>query len=197
MAVQGWCGTSGCQKILWDTPTVLSIHVSPVPETLVPHFPWCLLTFFHSKLPFSPPAQKRWQKHGGGFWWHVMLIPTPFKDQSLRNIHFLSESTPAGPAWDPRPLSLSPQPQSSVTSMSRNTDHDGLTVGLSRLTYDFSTKETVPDLMESFFSGSSEGESFRHWIGNCKHCARRAGRAQRLLSFCITLRRRNSPLQQT
>lgn len=171
--------------------------MSPVPETVVPHFLWCLLTLFPSRLPFFPTCTKTLAKAWGGFWWHVMLIPTPFKDQSLRNIHFLSESTPAGPASDPRPLSLTLQPQSSVTSMSGNTDHGGLTFGLPRLTYDFSTKETLPDRMESLFSGSSEGESFRHWIGNSKHCARRAGRAQRLLSFCTTLKRRNSPLRQT
>ena len=171
--------------------------MSPVPETVVPHFPWCLLTLFPSRLPFFPTCTKTLAKAWGGFWWHVMLIPTPFKDQSLSNIHFLSESTPAGPASDPRPLSLTLQPQSSATSMSGNTDRGGSTFGLPRLTYDFATKETLPDQMESLFSGSSEGESFRHWIGNSKHCARRAGRAQRPSSFGTTLKRRNSPLRQT
>lgn len=50
-----------------------------------------------------------------------------------------------------------------------------------RLTYDFATKETLPDQMESLFSGSSEGESFRHWIGNSKHCARRGWQGPALL----------------
>lgn len=128
MAVQGWHGASSCYKIL------LRCFYSPI-HTCVPSprdrgspFPLVPLTLFPFKVALFPYLHKNIGKSLGRILVACDVNPNPFKDQSLRNIHFLSESTPAGVSLRPQTaLTHPPTPVLSYLNV-RNTDRGGLTL---------------------------------------------------------------------